>query len=103
MKQDDPIVFEPSSIKTAHSKGVHQISIGDRFKDDGRGGIEWEVVGWTGRSSYSPHGIGGTLTVVCKPLTELTGWWKQWERADGNVDWCADSVAGLLAIQAATT
>lgn len=103
MGHDDPILTEPQSIKAAHSKGVGTITIGDKFKDDNRDGIEWEVIGWTARSSYGPFGIGGTSTVVCKPLAALPGWWKQWAREDGNVDWCADSVAGIMSRQQATS
>lgn len=94
---DDPLITEPQSIEVAFYNGKRgKISIGDRFRDEHREKIEWEVVGWTGRSTYSPSGFGGTPTAVCKPLTPLVGFWKKYERADGNVDWCADSVAGML-------
>lgn len=91
----------PSTIEAAHARGIHPISIGDRFRGDhvSLGGVEWEVIGWTGRSTYSPAGLGGTATIVCKPLGDLDSTWQKYARADGYVEFCADSVAGILSRQ----
>jgi hypothetical protein len=83
-------------MEVAFSGGRHLIKIGDRFHDSDRNGGEWEIVCFAGYGMYSPFGIGGTPTIECKPLSEMSEWWKQWAKPNGNVDWCGDSVAACL-------
>ncbi len=89
-------ILDLKELELAHSGGKQLVRVGDRFHDSGRDG-EWEVIGFTGEVNYSPSGIGGTPTVECKPLTEMSDWWKKWAKPNGNVDWCGDSVACCIA------
>jgi hypothetical protein len=80
----------------AYHGGTEQVSIGDRFAWwDGR---TWEVAAFTDGRSYSPSGLGGTPTVLCRQIAgERDNHAHQWADADGLVEWCGDSVAAGLA------
>lgn len=90
------MMTEPKSLELAYSGGKQFVSIGDQFRDF-LSPIRWEVVGWTGDRSYSPSGLGGTPSVACRPLDELTDYWKKYLEPDGTVIWCGDSVASCMA------
>jgi hypothetical protein len=70
------------------------VNVGDRFK--WWDGSEWEIVEFTGQGMYSPSGIGGTPTLKCRPLSEISEHFRKYAEPDGTVDWCGDSVAGAL-------
>ncbi|WP_041544374.1 MULTISPECIES: hypothetical protein [Chelativorans] len=75
------------------SAGTVEVSTGDRFHADG---VEWEIVGFTGESIYSPSNIGGTPIVRCRAHPETPPFWARWEEADGTVEWCGDSIASAI-------
>lgn len=77
-------------MEIACLSGTVNIVAGTRFRDRD---LEWEVIAFPGATSYSPIGLGGTPTVLCKPLGKLPLWCEQWADKDGNVEWCGDSVA----------
>ena len=81
-------------MKLKHWGGETEVNVGDKFKWSG--GDEWEVIGFTDELTYSSSTIGGTPTVRCKALAEMSGWYKQYSNEDGTVDFCGDSVASAI-------
>lgn len=80
-------------LKLVCSSGEIVAKIGDRFKDHNG---EWEIVSFDAGRTYSPSCLGGTPTVVLKPLGEIPSWLRQYAREDGMMEYCGDSVAACL-------
>lgn len=79
-------------MKVAFSNGYREVETGMKFNCEG---TQWEVIEPANKSTYSPSSLGGTPTFWCKP--EKADTYKQYQREDGCVEFCGDSVAAMLA------
>lgn len=78
----------------ASSSGSREVNVGDHVDMKHQG--KWEVVAIKGPLTYSPASIGGTPTVVCKPLGEFPGFFLKYRNQDGTLDFCGDSIAAAM-------
>jgi hypothetical protein len=77
------------------SSGAIEAKVGDHFTDSNG---EWEIVSFKENElTYSPDVLGGTPTVVVKPVgRNLDPWFQKYANADSSIDFCGDSVAAAM-------
>jgi hypothetical protein len=70
-----------------------ELAVGQEFLmgKDGR----WKATRFGGEV-YSPSTIGGTPSVFATPLGEVSSWLRQYITAEGEVEFCGDSVAAQM-------
>lgn len=76
------------------NSGKINAEVGDRFTNHSG---EWEIVSFKDERTYSTSTIGGTPTVIIKPVgMKIPSYFAEYANEDGTLDFCGDSVAAAL-------
>lgn len=86
------------SARLIGSRGEIEAKVGDRFMLVHPRDGTWEIVEFDlGDRIYSPSGLGGAPTVWCRFVAGgFPPTWREYQREDGCVAMCGDSVASAL-------